>query len=275
MPSILFLKKIITAIGKILCFMIFSPVKLVCCTAFLASFSFCGDAQEMAVRIYTAKNGLPSTYVYETYQDKLGYLWIGSPYGLSRFDGMYFTNYGLSDGLPDLRSNCSLMDSQLRYWAGTTRGVGQFKGNRFVCYSLSDSQNIRWVFQLYETKAKQVWALTSAGVYQFDLNQWTKIKLYPGYDNHPCRNIIETKDGLYINYGDLLVLKKADESYKIIGEAKDKPYYYNWLSLSAGELFVSTLNGICSIKNQQLINLPGMPGKLKDLYVYFRDSKKR
>ena len=80
---------------------------------------------------------------------------------------------------------------------------------------------------------------------------------------------------MYINYGDLLVLKKADESYKIIGEAKDKPYYYNWLSLSAGELFVSTLNGICSIKNQQLINLPGMPGKLKDLYVYFRDSKKR
>jgi ligand-binding sensor domain-containing protein len=275
MSPILFIKKTIAAMRKILCFMIFSQVKIIFCIALFVSVSLNSNAQDMAVRIYTAKDGLPSTYAFGTYQDRLGYLWIGTPYGLSRFDGTYFTNYGLSDGLPDLMSNCSLMDSQLRYWAGTTRGVCQLKGNRFVTYPLSDSQNIRWVFQVFETKAKQVWALTNAGAYQFDRNRWVKIKLYPGYENHPCRNIVETREGSYINYGDLLVLKKTDGTYKIIGVAKGKAYYYNELLSSADKLLVSTLEGICSIRNQQLVNLPGMPGKLKDVYVYFRDSKKR
>jgi ligand-binding sensor domain-containing protein/two-component sensor histidine kinase len=267
--------EITTAMNKRLCFIAFVLVKLIYCILLIMSFSFYAHSQEMAVRIYTAKDGLPSSYVYETCQDKLGYLWIGSPYGLSRFDGKYFTNYGLSDGLPDLRTNCGFMDSRLRFWAGTTRGVAQFKGNRFIRYPLTDSQNIRWVFQIFETKAKQVWSLTNVGVYQFNLNKWYKIKLYPGYENHACRNIIETKDGIYINYGDLLVLKKTDGTYKTIGALKGKGYYYNQLTLSAGEAFISTMDGICTIIDQQLVKLPGVSGKLKDVYVYFRDSKKR
>ena len=108
-----------------------------------------------------------------------------------------------------------------------------------------------------------------------DGDKWTKIKLYPGYDDHACRNIVETKDGLYINYGDLLVLRKPDGAYKIIGTFKDPGYYYNGLSVSAGQIFISTLDGIYEIINEQLVKLPGPLGRLKGLYFYFRDSKKR
>lgn len=34
-------------------------------------------------------------------QDAQGYLWFGTLGGASRFDGLEFTNYALTDGLPD------------------------------------------------------------------------------------------------------------------------------------------------------------------------------
>lgn len=223
----------------------------------------------MSFRTYAVKDGLPSSYVYSTYQDKLGYLWISSTDGLSRFDGKYFTNQGPSEGMP------RLMDNDLRLWCASSNEIGEFKENKFIGYPLSDSENIRWVFRLLETKEGKVWSLTSAGVYQFDFNKWQKIKLYPGYENQACRNIIETKEGLYINYGDLLVFRKQDGTYKIIGTRKALGYYYNDLTLSDGKILISTLDGLYEIINQQLVKLPGPLGRLKGLYVYFRDSKKR
>ncbi len=260
---------------KWLCFIAFVSVRFIYCVVLIVFFPFFTQAQELSVRLYTAKDGLPSTYVYGSYQDKLGYLWVGTPEGLSRFDGKYFTNYGLSDGLPDIRTFGGFMDSRLRYWAATARGVVEFKGNRFINYPLSDSQNIRWVFQIFETKNGQVWSVTDMGVYQFNVNKWEKIKLYPGYVNHACRSILETNDGLYINYGDLLVLKKPTGTFKIIGPLKSLGYYYNTLIRSKDEIFISTLNGIYVIKNQQLIRLPGIPGRLRGIFSYFVDSKKR
>ncbi|MEO8109641.1 MAG: two-component regulator propeller domain-containing protein [Ginsengibacter sp.] len=242
---------------------------------FLVIISSSASAQNIPVRIYTAKDGLPSSYVYGAYEDKMGYLWVGTPDGLSRFDGKHFTNYGLTDGLPDARAVTSFMDSRLRYWIGTPRGVVEFKGNRFISYPRSDSKDIRWVSQTTETKDGRIWCLTNAGVYTLDVNKWHKIKLYPGYENHQCINLIETKDGSYINYGDLLVLRKPDETYTIIGTLKDVGFYYNTLSASAGQIFISTLDGIYEIKNQQLKKLPGVLGRLKGIYTYLCDSKKR
>src|SRR4030095_3105507 len=245
---------------KLLCSIPFISVRFIYCTIFIISFPFYVQSQEMSVRIYTAKDGLPSNYVYGALQDKLGYLWVGSPYGLTRFDGKHFTNYGLSDGLPDIRASGGYMDSRFRLWARTERGTVELKGNRFINYPLSDSLS-----QLLETGEDRIWYLTSTGVYQFNFNKWQKIKLYPGYENHPCRKIIETNEGLYINYGDLLVLRQPNDTYKIIGKLKAPGYYYNSLSLLGGQIFVSTLDGIYEIRDHQLVKMPGVLGKLKGL----------
>src|SRR5688572_653269 len=243
--------------------------KFIYFSAFVISFSYYGHGQEMTTRIYTVKDGLASTAVLGTYQDKLGYLWIRSNDGISRFDGTYFTNCGPSEGMP------CLMDSHLRLWYATSREVAEFKENKFISYPFSDSANIQWVYRVLETDEGNVWSLTSAGVYQFNFDKWQKVKLYPGYDNHACRNIIETKEGLFINYGDLLLLRKPDGTYKIIGNLKALGYYYNDLTLSAGEILISTLDGIYQIINERLVKLPGPLGRLKGIYIYFRDSKKR
>src|SRR6266498_1946236 len=98
----------------------------------LTLYFFSLQAQEFHIKTYTSKDGLSSSYVFSTYQDKLGYLWIGTPNGLNRFDGKDFINYGVTEGLPDSRITAMLMDSRFRLWVSTPRGMAELKGKKFV-----------------------------------------------------------------------------------------------------------------------------------------------
>jgi signal transduction histidine kinase/ligand-binding sensor domain-containing protein len=57
--------------------------------------------QHYTVNNYTTAEGLPSSEVYEIYQDRKGFIWFGTDNGISRFDGFEFKNYHIKDGLTD------------------------------------------------------------------------------------------------------------------------------------------------------------------------------
>jgi ligand-binding sensor domain-containing protein len=250
-------------------FVLFLSASLLLATSFHLSL-----AQGFHLKTYTTKDGLSSSYVWSVKEDKLGYLWIGTPNGLNRFDGKNFINYGITDGLPDARTGAGYMDSHFRLWVNTVRGVTELKGDKFVTYPLSDSPKIR-SSAVIETKKAKLWAMTTTGVYEFRGNKWSKLSLYPGYENHVCREILETKEGTYVNYGGLLVVHKPDNSWKIIDAPKEPLYYYVSVKESAGEVFASTIEGIFKIKNDHLEKLKGEPGNLKGVYSFLVDSKKR
>jgi ligand-binding sensor domain-containing protein len=68
---------------------------------FLGSISY-AIAQNEIWRQYTIDNGLPSNECHDLIQDSLGYIWIATDRGLSRFDGHDFKNYGIEEGLKDI-----------------------------------------------------------------------------------------------------------------------------------------------------------------------------
>ena len=43
--------------------------------------------------IFSQEDGLPNNYIQCIYQDKKGWMWIGTSQGLSRFDGYSFVNF--------------------------------------------------------------------------------------------------------------------------------------------------------------------------------------
>ena len=51
------------------------------------------QTMDLIVEHYSTDNGLPSNTVYSTLRDKDGFMWLGTWYGLSSYDGTKFTQY--------------------------------------------------------------------------------------------------------------------------------------------------------------------------------------
>ena len=80
---------------------------------------------DYVVQQWNMQNGLPSQSLKSVVQDEQGYMWLGTQFGLSRFDGNTFTNYNTlnSDFLPSNGINKLLIDSQGYLWIGTKDGL--------------------------------------------------------------------------------------------------------------------------------------------------------
>lgn len=57
------------------------------------------SAQTFRYSQYTTHQGLPIDNVYAAAQDSNGFIWFGTDFGIARYDGYRFTNYGHSNGL--------------------------------------------------------------------------------------------------------------------------------------------------------------------------------
>lgn len=77
-----------------------------------------GNAQsyfrQCGVQLLTKQDGLNNNTLTGIYQDKSGFIWLGTDVGLSRYDGVHFHNYNLIDKEPHAltsiyeTSNCLL-----------------------------------------------------------------------------------------------------------------------------------------------------------------------
>lgn len=116
------------------------PARYLC--AFLVIlFGFVGilHSQDFHFNNYSTEDGLSDRFIYTINQDNLGYLWLGTGSGLSRFDGFEFRTDFLPDSLSESFFNCSLKDSLGSLWFGSNDGlVIQYDGHNFINYNLRD-----------------------------------------------------------------------------------------------------------------------------------------
>ncbi|MBQ3635903.1 MAG: SpoIIE family protein phosphatase [Bacteroidales bacterium] len=96
---------------------LFSLVALLCA-------SLAAAAQEFSLAKFTNSSGLPQNYVYSVVQDLDGFVWIGMAEGLSKYDGVHFSNYSVRDSLADNYVSRMLLDTDGNLWLG--HGNGRF-----------------------------------------------------------------------------------------------------------------------------------------------------
>lgn len=232
-------------------------------------------AQQFSSKLYNVNDGLSSISTSGAYQDRYGYLWIGTSTGVSRFDGRQFVNYSFADGLPSLHTSKIFQDSRERLWVGTAAGMAQFKNNRFITYPTNDNQNNIYVFNFIETKDKRIWALTGKGAYEFEDSVWKKLSLYPGFENYMCRSIIELNGELYVDYPNDILCRTKEGKWLHIASQKDYGSMFNVMSVQESEIWVSTINNIYIIRNHQLVPLFKKRLTTTSYFTYLIDSKKR
>ncbi|HVN77354.1 MAG TPA: diguanylate cyclase [Thermoanaerobaculaceae bacterium] len=80
-------------------------------------------AQQPALRVYGIQDGLKFPQVFTVMQDSRGLLWVGTSYGIGRYDGREFTSLTKSSGLPHDSVRGLAEDGDGTIWALTKQGV--------------------------------------------------------------------------------------------------------------------------------------------------------
>jgi ligand-binding sensor domain-containing protein/uncharacterized membrane-anchored protein YhcB (DUF1043 family) len=152
---------------------------------FLSCFFTCSQSfaqpDQFVFHHLTSENGLINNIVHSLYQDKKGYVWIGTIDGLQRYDGSRFVSY-----LPDMHDpgalhngwiNTIFEDSKNRFWVGTSIGAPYLlnrSSGKFYNYGLhllKGSPVIKGVSKFLEDETGDIWLINDYGY--FKLNNTT------------------------------------------------------------------------------------------------------
>jgi signal transduction histidine kinase len=89
--------------------------------AYVCSLAVC-VAQDFTTINYSISEGLPSSEVYEVFQDSHGFLWFGTDNGVVRFDGFELEKFNIDRGLTDPVVFGFFEDKKGRIWFRTFSG---------------------------------------------------------------------------------------------------------------------------------------------------------
>ncbi|MBX7220682.1 MAG: GAF domain-containing protein [Blastocatellia bacterium] len=115
-------------------------------------------------KAYTSSMGLPSNTIYALFQDRTGFLWIGTDSGLCRYDGVLFTIFAKSDGLPESNVRAMCEDPQGRLWVATEAGICSFENGRFTTYTTAQGLPNNHVYSAICARDGSLWFGTANGL---------------------------------------------------------------------------------------------------------------
>lgn len=151
------------------------------CLIICLSVHVCGHAilpAQFHFRHYNIENGISSNNISSILQDQKGFIWIGTDYGLSRFDGNQFTFYQKNNPLyANLHANsihtiCETNTNEL--WIGTENGVYIYDQvqDTFTPFTAKTRNGIEigsWINYIIQDKEKNIWIATRRqGVFQYN-----------------------------------------------------------------------------------------------------------
>lgn len=133
---------------------------------------------------YSVADGLSNEAVKTIYQDDSGFIWLGTKYGLNRFDGYEFKHYLVDiEGLSQKNDIVSMVpDGSGRLWIGTFDGVILFDQatNTYLSPSSSFVGELPSgvVVGTYVVSRDEVWVATKPGLYKYKDGVFKKQDLF-------------------------------------------------------------------------------------------------
>ncbi|NGP88170.1 sensor histidine kinase [Fodinibius halophilus] len=155
-------------------------------------------AQTLPFRTYSIERGLSESVVNDMIQDNEGHLWVGTSYGLNRFDGIAFDNFYSEDGLLSNKIFSLYEDREGAVWVGTDRGVNVIKQDSIHTLSSLKPLESSTVLSIYQDNRGEFWFATDGeGIWHLDrnknLSQYLKIH---GMGADRVRDIVEDSEGI-------------------------------------------------------------------------------
>lgn len=121
---------------------------------------------------FTKKEGLASNTVFQTVQDRHGYLWVATQNGLQRFDGNRFVTFRHAAGdtttIPDNNIGHLFIDSKERLWVMFDKSIGLFDTKKFRFTPLALPQPVNMVKKIVEDPQHQLIVFADNKQFTFD-----------------------------------------------------------------------------------------------------------
>ncbi len=125
-------------------------------------------AQRLPFTVYTADEGLAASQVWHVLQDRRGYLWVSTTWGLCRYDGVSFTTVSIPDGLPSANVRLTLESADGTLWIGTNGGLASYDGRSVVSYSARGGALAGTIWAGAADRYGALWFGTEHGLVSYD-----------------------------------------------------------------------------------------------------------
>lgn len=246
----------------------------------LSGFVHLSDAQTLSspfiTKTYTSQDGLPHSYIYGIHQDPNGYLWVGTRYGLGRFDGKDFSSITLDDEvrniplgilLEDETGRLSILSAQEIYYLDNKKKVNlNKKGSYFQLFFISEKgiqKNNGW------------WTLANDSIFSLKGISAKKITPVPQLGKILCRQIFETDSGWYYNFLDDFLFAGKNGEIRNIDKLLPSHRFIIVMGFRNNQFYLYTDNGIYTYKDNNIQTLFQEQLSGKHIYSVYRDKKNR
>jgi len=118
---------------------------------------------------YTIDDGLVSNHIYAISQDSLGYIWIATRAGISRFNGNEFYNFTTKNGLVKNETFGLHQAENKRIWIGSNGPISYIENGDINFLDVDIKQKLNWNYSVFE-KDNSLWVTFESFLYLINLN---------------------------------------------------------------------------------------------------------
>lgn len=158
---------------------------------------------------YTSEK-LSSNQITNICQDKVGYIWVGTEYGLNKYDGYRFTNYIHETNNPTTLSSNIIstlfVDSYGNLWVGTQKGLDLYDNvnDEFVHIKLEGAKGVPRINDITQEDENNLLIGTAGyGLFRMNINthKTEKLEGYALGDNNYFSYIMLDSEGAFWKSG--------------------------------------------------------------------------
>lgn len=178
------------------------------------------EPSRYALTAWAAEDGEPPGDVFAIAQDTGGFLWLGTPTGLIRFDGTRFTRWpppGTAEMLPDgpVHAIVGAPDGSLWVGFGGGGGVVQIRDDRIVRHTV-DSGAPPGVTAMLRDRGGAIWVAARRGLFRYADGRWITMGASDGYPVAEAFSVFEDSSGhLWVGTA-VGVFRRRDTSFELV-----------------------------------------------------------
>lgn len=226
-------------------------------------------SQTYTFKTYSIQDGLSQSVVQAMLQSNNGYLWIGTGYGLSRFDGITFKNYFTDQGLIQNRIYTLWQNQNGDIWVGTQKGISVYKDGKFISPKIGINKQLTVpVFDITSDSQGRIWIATEGqGVFYIDKGHLNHIGKEQGLLNDRVRSIVEDDEGniwLGTRGGVNCLLKNGNMITYTTQKGLVDDHVRDILKDRDGSIWIGTKGGLSHFKNGRFHNYKTTDGLVYD-----------